>query len=428
MRRAMKVAVESSAPTGYFESFAARVMARTENASIAPPESTTQEREHTQDKREVGLMDVTTKPTPKVEMTGLHDLQAMARNTKERLAQKHPDDAEADLLATVASSGSFGQVVLPEPGREVAPKIAHARPSLSAPAQMAGGFGSGIVDRRPSRVPAVLLTTVLIVGAGAVAAWFLVPKYLARRAQPVAAVETQQAPDVEAAPAAETPPEVAPSQAPATAEPADDSALAMAPAPEPAPAAEGEDDKPSAPKGRRAEREGGTKEARHREEAAEPAPPPPPAAAAAPAKPDKPAKEGKKPGNAGETQDLDALLNEATKGAEPAGGGGATAPSSPAPTEKPEEKLPESLTSKQVRDGMTLVKARVQACYDKYKVAGVVEIKVKIDRDGTIADSDAVGKFAATETGLCVGQAVRHAAFPKFSGPPMNFTYPFRLQ
>jgi hypothetical protein len=416
LRQGMKLAVESSAPSEYFESFAARVL---ERAGLAK-----------QEKQEVGQMDVTTKPTPKVEMTGLHDLQLLARNTKERLAQKHPDEAEADLLAAVSSSGSFGSVVLPEPGREVAPPVMNAPPPAAvarASAKMAAvaaagpvtGFGAGVVARKPSRLPAVLVSLIVVLGAAGVGVWYFLPQYLAKNQQAapaVAAVETTPTPAVEpieapaAAPAPPAGAAATTAQQPETAAPADsDSASAVAAA---EPSEHRERDRKRA-KGGDADKvvalakpEKTEKPEKAEKPAETPAPTPAP----------KPARE--------ESKDIDDLLNEASGGAPAPGGGGTT----PAADSKPEEKAPESLTSGQVRQGMSLVKAKVQACYTAFKVPGVVEIKVKIENDGTVSSTEPVGKFAGTETGTCVADAVKHAPFPRFSGPPMSLKYPFRLQ
>ena len=76
---------------------------------------------------------------------------------------------------------------------------------------------------------------------------------------------------------------------------------------------------------------------------------------------------------------------------------------------------------------MSKVLGRVQGCYDAHKESGTVMIAVVIDPGGTVASADATGKFAGTETGLCVAQAVQKAKFPSWEGKPKKINYPFLL-
>jgi hypothetical protein len=355
-------------------------------------------------------------------MTGLHDLQKLARTTKERLAQKQPEDAPSDLLA--ASGSSFGAVVLPVPGREVAPPAAaSSRMKTADPmaVQPTSGFGAGIVTRKPSRLPAVLGTLVVVGGLAAAAAWYVVPRYFAHHGEQVAmAPAPAAAPEAASAEAAPAPAATAATPPAAPGTPTEPMAGAFAPPAEPDKVASPSEDRDQGdkkakkekreraekPKAKDAEKSG---DAQTTTVAAGPATPAPAAA--------KP--EGKTSGAKGDAASLDDLLNAAAPGA----GGGAAPP----PAEKPAENKPETLSSGQVRDGMIKVQPRVQACYEKLKVPGVVDLQLTISSDGKVK-ADVVGKFAGTETGSCVAEAVSHASFPSFSGPSMHMKYPFRLQ
>ena len=81
-----------------------------------------------------------------------------------------------------------------------------------------------------------------------------------------------------------------------------------------------------------------------------------------------------------------------------------------------------------IQRAMSGVKHRVQACYDRHKVPGLVMLKIKVGRDGRVAKSGVEGVFSGTPTGNCVKKAVDRARFPRFSGPPMTFSYPFSLR
>ena len=67
------------------------------------------------------------------------------------------------------------------------------------------------------------------------------------------------------------------------------------------------------------------------------------------------------------------------------------------------------------------------SCYEKYQKAGVIKVSVYVRRDGS-ADANVVGRFAGTATAFCVLAGVNKLRFPRFSGEPFRFTYPYKLQ
>lgn len=81
-----------------------------------------------------------------------------------------------------------------------------------------------------------------------------------------------------------------------------------------------------------------------------------------------------------------------------------------------------------LQKAMNAIRPGIQACHAQHRVAGIVQVKINILRNGRIKSARVTGKFAGTPTGVCVEEAVRGAIFPTFSGPPIEITYPFVLQ
>lgn len=84
------------------------------------------------------------------------------------------------------------------------------------------------------------------------------------------------------------------------------------------------------------------------------------------------------------------------------------------------------LSRSDIKRAMGSISGRVQGCYNKHQKAGLVMISVRVTPQAKVS-ATATGSFAGTPTGNCVAAAVRAAHFPKFSGRPMSFPYPFRL-
>jgi len=76
--------------------------------------------------------------------------------------------------------------------------------------------------------------------------------------------------------------------------------------------------------------------------------------------------------------------------------------------------------------GMQEVKPAVQACFDRYKAAGLFSVALTIVGDGHVASAHVLGPHPPTND--CVGHAVFAARFPPFSGPPQSVVYPFVLR
>jgi hypothetical protein len=125
--------------------------------------------------------------------------------------------------------------------------------------------------------------------------------------------------------------------------------------------------------------------------------------------------------------DLDNLIDTAIGSEGKAAARAKKSAPSAAPT--PGSNLPEQLTMNEISTGMGKIKGLVQACYDQYQVEGMAKVNFTIGGEGTVKEVAIKGKFFGTDTGTCVGSAVKKARFPKFSGKPMTIAgYPFQLQ
>ena len=99
------------------------------------------------------------------------------------------------------------------------------------------------------------------------------------------------------------------------------------------------------------------------------------------------------------------------------------------PASKPEVEVEskKQLGSEEIKAGMRAIRGAVQACYDKYQVEGMVNVRLTIGKDGRPVLVKIRGKFFGTDTGSCVASAVQNARFPSHSGDPLTINYPFRL-
>lgn len=367
------------------------------------------------------------------ETSGLHDIRALARSELQRRSAAREAVDAADMLEN-SSPLSLGQVVLPKPGREVAPVV--------VPVEAGGPRAE---PKRTSAAGVALILGLLLVGAAA-AAFF----WMKSREGDRAAGEQTQVAQAEGMPAAAQPtdeasagvgegaPAVPAEVPPATAAGA---ATDVGATPEAAAAAaSGASSKTAGETTRataatdKATTDKATGKATADQAAADKAAADKAAASKAAtttAKAGTPAGETASPAaaQAGPSGSLDSLIDEAV-GLDPSVAKAATA----APVEdKPEPAAPaapDQLSREDIKQGMRTVHARVQACYDKFKVPGTIKVRVKIDPDGSVASADAVDdKFKSTETGFCVSEAVKTAKFRTFSGSAMIIGgYPFKLQ
>lgn len=435
--RALTAGAAAAPPPDYFEGLWGRVAARLdatapEGESMRMTGSGDRSNGNSDDDK-VPTTDVAGKPIlNKDEISGLHDIKALATSTIDKSRQRRQTNPPVDAIdpgLMAQSPAALGNVVLPTPGKEVG-----ARPAAAPASEVAGvsaAPGGGVVAPARSRASLFAVVALLVLAAGGGA--YMLGRRGAAQPQMAQAPQAAQAgasPD----PAARSQPVAEPMAVPVPVAPS-------APAPEaqaPGAAAAGEngddgqitiDDegKASDAKGSQ-EGKGATKAT---EKAARGG-----GGRAEQSNKDADAKDVRLVASKGEEKKADAEAGDDKKGeAKP------EAPKNeiddlfgdkPAADKKVEEAkpaLPEKLSQNDVKSGMGSVRARVQACYDKYKITGQVKLKVRIEPDGSVSKAEAVDdKFKGTETGACVGQAVSTAKFPAVSGPALTVTYPFLLQ
>lgn len=355
------------------------------------------------------------------ENTGLHDIRKLAQQSIERQRTRRTTESDAldEAILESASPAALGQVVLPAPGREVAPPAIQA--AAAAPA-------SGALEpAAPARSRAGLVVAGIGLLAAAAAAVFFVTRggdqgQGAATGRPQVAAASPAGDGERAAPPsppAETTAKKTPVAVPLDADPG-----ATATAPGGAKTAVGatvaartEDARPREAKPEKGDPREETKPKRGEEK--------PAGGATATKEPEKQPEEKLSPADTKPTEpskprdEIDEILNASSKPQE----------KKPAAETTPGTALPEKLSAEDVRAGMGKAKARIQACYDKYKITGTIELRVRIEPDGTVGSAEAIDdKFANTETGLCVEQAVKAVKFPAFSGAPLTLKYKFVLR
>jgi hypothetical protein len=90
--------------------------------------------------------------------------------------------------------------------------------------------------------------------------------------------------------------------------------------------------------------------------------------------------------------------------------------------------LPEEPDRHEMEEAMEKVRKRVEACQSLEQLAGIVQVRVVIDRSGNVKSAHAVEPLDETQTGQCVAREVKHASFPRFRGtltPTIELVYPF---
>jgi hypothetical protein len=449
LRASMK-ALDERAPAAASGDLAARVLVRLDDDG-----GTTE-----------GRMDTTTTDAPRAggappppattEDSGLHDIKALARTTRQRVSRRNTSQHDIDESLLSASSSGLHAVALPEPARLVAlPTLQQVIDKAEAPAV---ARAAAAVARRPEparrRTPLVWIAGGVVAAAAAVAVVVVTTggKKVADRQGAVAGSGSGSAvaamgSDQGSAAATDTPAAVtavpaaaagsgsaagAPGAAPTGGMGSDqgvggsgsaavaDNAVAATGTAAGGDVADGgklaaADDTATRPPAEHEDRAEATGHDRH----------------AAPhhhgtttshatSKPDRASGHGAKPRHKpGEKKSLDDLISEAAGGPD-----SLVQPKQEAAAAKPSKK---ELTPRDVRAGMDSVKKRAQACYDKLGVTGTVPIKAVVAPSGKISSVVAKGSFAGTPTGACVAAAVEHAGFPAWDGPPMTINYSFFL-
>ena len=89
--------------------------------------------------------------------------------------------------------------------------------------------------------------------------------------------------------------------------------------------------------------------------------------------------------------------------------------------------VPKRLTRKLVQQGMRGVVEEMRRCR-RFKQTGTAQVRTTIAQSGQVSAATLKGTLAKTEAGNCIRAAVLAARFPRFSGPPLSFSYPFVLR
>ena len=444
LRKAMQ-ALERSVPDAYFDDVSARIEARLENIAMT-------ETEQKQDRVMPPTgRSVTAVPPRQDETSGLHDIKALAQSTKQRISKRVSTQSDAEELLHSSTAG-LRAVALPVPSKEVTGNLVDpalgSSSATPATARAARGSLSGRVEVRPALAdasePRGGLPIWIYAGIGAVAVAavvFFVIRGVDRSARDGGAADRQTvastSPPASAATtpsvgrvATEAPPhraEITPAVPEATevrggSAPTATAAAVVDPAgAQPASTPATKDDTAGAGDERVGKRD------RDKQDA--------PGTGAA-----------KGAGTPGATEPAIVQGDEAEKAAKDdkpktpattAGGGGASledllreasgSAAKPIETREEEVKKPTKtkLDSGDLRAGMQDVDA--QSCFDKYGVAGNVQIHFTVSPSGKVTKAGATGSFKGTDTGSCVARAVSKVSFPAFDGAPMSFTYPFML-
>lgn len=452
--RAAYQALEESVPDGYFDDFASRVDARLEEQAMNGTEMSDVDADKNRTVPPKLGADDTKKPKATTdtweddEHSGLAEITELASKTKKQINRRATTQTEAeDAMLLSASHSGLSAVVLPEPGKDTT-KYADAdepvKATKSAAAASAAAAPAAGVEPRTG-IPGWVYGAVGIVAAAAVV-FFVIrgggksdtdEQKVARGdqassskragAQPAApATSGSAAPGSSASPtapattAAVSDPK---KEADKTAEPdgakaEDDPATAAAKTPDTAKADTAKDDTNDPENARVAtNRPARTGAVRSRTQPR--ARPRPKTVTNKPNNdnsPRKPAPSVARKSKPRKDQSVEDLLGQFD---EKKGKKRQVKVAAPVVEKK-------TLSRKEIITGMRGVASRVQGCYNQHKQAGLVMIQVRVTGGGAVS-ATATGNFAGTPTGQCVAAAVKLARFPKFSGAPMSFPYPFRL-
>jgi len=438
-------ALDGTIPDGYFDDFSSRVLARLDETQESGMEGRSDLARGSGVTRpdEAPLAGATppAEPAKREEHSGLHEIKALASNTRRRLSQRISSQQEAEDSLLVASSGSFKSVALPDPSAakpmSVAPLAATpaaapaAEPARAreerrdaqvaaeaAPVAATAEPARFRVPPKPSSAPWRPLGGVATVAAAAAVAVFVfgVGRGGGEGAEPdstLALAETAEvAPGAPADPPAASGAAAVPPAASAPAVTALDSAAAEAePAPAPEPG-EGRADRAD-DDGRRA-RESSRSARTARAEARPSKDEAPKADEVATEKKDADKAAKPQPSASGEGQDLEDVLNQVT--------GGVDAPKET--EEEPKKPAKKELDRRDVANAMGGVRGEALKCYSVEQYQGTVTARFTVEPSGKVSE---VSTDKKGPTGACVAKAVKKARFPAFDGAPTSFTYPFLL-
>ncbi len=447
LRRAMKT-LDDQVPSGYFEGLPNRTLARLEDTGMQTQNSGTSQ----VNPIESGATGVP--PDDRDEDSGLHDIRSMASSTKLRLtSRRHSTMPPIDEDVLASSSAGWKAVALPEPAKMVslpelgdlpaarevsqkdkekaakadrasakrvaketkqppvavvaAPAIAvavavpeiepvadpHARPMIGA------GFAQRQQKSQSKSKAGLFVGLGLGLAAAAGGVFYMMEMKKSDEAAPAVAVADQASPpasqEITATPMTATAGSAAVVEPEPVAAPPGDS-LAIATGTEAT-------DEPDA----RAASKAGAKSEKKKVDKKDSAD-----AQEATKKPDVVAPQVKKPTTKedGTEPSFEELLKEANikdhKAAKP----------------KLDKK---SLSSADIKSGMSAVAAKAQACFNGTQ--GTAQVKLTVAPSGKVEKVSVTGVFAGTPVASCVASAVKGATFSAWDGGPQSFGYSYLL-
>ncbi|HEY7372714.1 MAG TPA: hypothetical protein VIF57_11180 [Polyangia bacterium] len=89
---------------------------------------------------------------------------------------------------------------------------------------------------------------------------------------------------------------------------------------------------------------------------------------------------------------------------------------------------PSQLSQALIADAMAKIRPQVFACYQQFKVPGMVELAFVVAGNGTVQSVTVSAAWRGTPTGACVKEAAKDAHFAPFQLDEQKFTYPFFLR
>ncbi|HTJ46350.1 MAG TPA: hypothetical protein VL463_29800 [Kofleriaceae bacterium] len=387
-----------------FEDFAARVDARITRGEVMDNVTTE-------------TSGATDGVPPRMEDSGLHDIKALAKTTRQRVSRRNTSQHDVDERLLAESQSGLHMVALPEPAKLVSlpsidelAKTSH-EPAIARAAEKVAAQAAG----RSRRSPMPWIAGAVVAAAAAVVG-VIVIKNGGSKNEPQAAVSAGSGSAIAAGGAAATPgpmreetakQTVAGAVAPPT-PPAGDTGMAMGSGSASGSAAGSASSAP--------EMHTVSKTAPDKGHADKPK------IDTQKVKGDGPTTNVVKKKNPNEPKTLDDLIDEAAGGS---GAGSGSAKKTPDESKPALEK--KELTSQDIRTAMGSVAKRAQACYDKFNQAGTVGVKASVAPSGSITKVTITGAFAGTPTGDCVQSVVQGVSFPAWDGAPMTVNYSYLL-
>ena len=128
----------------------------------------------------------------------------------------------------------------------------------------------------------------------------------------------------------------------------------------------------------------------------------------------------KKPAGGGSEDEIECLLNPDLAKCKTGGA------SKPKTDEVLAPKLPDKLSSNQLRDGFNSIKSKAKACGAKFGAEAGTKVKVHASIEGAtgaVSSVEATGEHAGTSLGKCVEDVVKGATFEQFKKQAMGVDY-----